>query len=347
MNNRTIINKVIEFDNTPRIGYQLRSRSDGLYNDFSGCSMTPREDFDYAWYPAKKLAHKYPYLETFNGFVRYDEFGNVWGKLINDPSPSGEVLEGAIEDWSQLSNYKLPDFTDVARYETAKKVFKRDSDMFRLPGIPGFPFSIMRKIRKMDHFLMDIILERENVETLNEMVVDMLMKIIDIYGSNGADGIYFCEDWGTQDRLLISPQLWREFFKPSFIKLCDHAHKKGLKVFMHSCGYIYEIIDDLIEVGIDVFQFDQSTLMGLDNIAEKFTKHKKTLFASVDIQSILPTGDEQLIKQGARELISKFSSNGGGFIARDYGDYPTIQVTDQSVKWMHEIFINEGTLNKK
>ena len=344
MNSKKIIQKVLEFDNPPRIGYQLRSRSDGLYNDFIGCSMTPLEGFDYSWHKATDLAYKFPYLETFNGFVRYDEFGNLWGKMLNDPSPAGEVLEGALEDWSQFKNYKLPDLTNFDRYQVALQTFKEHPDKYPLPGIPGFPFSIMRKIRKMEHFLMDLVLEKENVNTLNEMVVDMLLKIIDNYAAVGASAIYFNEDWGTQDRLLISPTLWREMFKPSFKKICDYTHKKGLKVFMHSCGYIYEVIDDLIEVGVDLFQFDQPNLMGLDRIAEKFSKNKKVLFAPCDIQEVLPSENKELIQQNAHDLIAKFTSHGGGFIARDYGDYPTIQVTQKSVDWMHEIFIKEGVL---
>ena len=342
MDSRTIIKKVIDYDNSPRIGYQLRSRKDNLYNDFIGCSMTPLESFDYSWHKAKDLAHKYSYLETFNGYVRYDEFGNLWGKMIQDPSPAGEVLEGAIEDWSQFKNYKLPDLTNFDRYKVTEETFKRVNDKFKLPGIPGFPFSIMRKIRKMDHFLMDLILEKDNINILNEMVVDMLIKIIDNYAKVGADAICFCEDWGTQDRLLVSPVMWRELFKPSYIKLCDYAHNRGLKVFMHSCGYIYEILDDLIEVGIDVFQFDQPNLMGLDRVSKKLSKHKKVLFSSCDIQQVLTTGNKQLIQQNAKDLITKFFTQGGGYIARDYGDYPTIQVSQQSIDWMHEIFINEG-----
>ncbi|MBN2853628.1 MAG: hypothetical protein JXQ23_12910 [Clostridia bacterium] len=346
MDSRTIIKKVIDFEDTPRIGYELRSRKDGLYNDFRGAGISNLENFDYSWHKAKDMAYKFPYLETFDGFVRHDEYGNLWGKVASDPSMQGEVIEGAMEDWSQLKNYKLPDFTNTKRFKEAENAFKNNNGRYKLPGIPGFPFAIMRNIRKMDHFLMDLILERENVDILNDMVVNMLMKITDNFALAGADAIFFCEDWGTQDRLLISPSLWREVFKPSYIKLCNHAHDRGLKVFMHSCGYIYEIIDDLIEVGIDVFQFDQPTLMGMDNIAEKFTKHKKVLFSSCDIQKVLPTGDKELIQQNARDLISKFSSHGGGYICRDYGDYPTIQVSQQSVDWMHEIFINEGVFKK-
>ena len=68
----------------------------------------------------------------------------------------------------------------------------------------------------MEYFLADLLLNQEEVLQLNKMVVNELIKIIDNYSMLGMDGIFFCEDWGTQDRLLISPSLWRQIFKPDF-----------------------------------------------------------------------------------------------------------------------------------
>ncbi len=111
--------------------------------------------------------------------------------------------------------------------------------------------------------------------------------------------------------------------------------------FMHSCGYIYEILEDLIECGVDVFQFDQPTLMDINRIS-KFFNGRVSLFSSVDIQKHLPTGNKELIEKSARELVEKFFVNGGGFIARDYRDYPTIQVKTEWAQWMRDEFFKEG-----
>ncbi|WP_026487377.1 uroporphyrinogen decarboxylase/cobalamine-independent methonine synthase family protein [Caldanaerobius polysaccharolyticus] len=105
-----------------------------------------------------------------------------------------------------------------------------------------FPFAIMRYLRRMENFFVDIMLNEEEVLKLNEMVVDMLAKMIDIYGEIGADGIGFAEDWGTQEALLINPKTWRKLFKPSF--------------------------KYLIEVGVDALQLDQPELMGVERLAE-------------------------------------------------------------------------------
>ncbi|MFO7636543.1 MAG: uroporphyrinogen decarboxylase family protein [Clostridia bacterium] len=339
MQSREIIGKVLSYGHPPRIGWGLK---DPRYNDFTGDGTDNLEDFDYAWHPSREFEDFYPILKGFKGYARHDEFGNLWGKVETDPSVMGEVLKGAMDDWDQLDSYRLPDFTSADRYRSAEKSIRDNPGKYRIGYLPGFPFSIMRKIRKMEYFLSDLILEKDNVMALNSRVLGMLSDMISHFGEMGMDAVMFCEDWGTQHSLLISPGLWREIFKPGFAILCTHAKEYGMKIFMHSCGYIYEILDDLIEVGIDVFQFDQPTLMGMEKVAEKFKKGKVTLFASCDIQRILPSGDKELIQHHARELIRLFASGGGGFIARDYGDYPTIQVSGHSVRWMHEVFVKEG-----
>jgi hypothetical protein len=140
----------------------------------------------------------------------------------------------------------------------------------------------------------------------------------------GADAVMFAEDWGTQDRLLVSPRMWRELFRPDFAVLCEAAHRNGLTVWMHSCGYIYDIINDLIECGISVLQLDQPGLFGVDRLAAEFGG-RVTFWSPVDIQQVLPTGDAARIEAFARDLVVKLGA-GGGFIAGYYGGNEAIGV---------------------
>ena len=320
------------------MGYCFRK---GYPNDFVSYGIAKLPDFDYAWHKAKDFAESYPALERFNGFVRRDEFGNLWGKMINDPSPQGEVLYGALEKWEDLDSYVFPSLSDPRRFAHIEEGIRNNPDKFRMGVLPGFPFSIMRYMRKMEYFLADLLLEKDSVMRLNDIVVNELLKIIDNFADAGIDALFFCEDWGTQDRLLINPVLWRELFKPSFKTLFNRIHSGNMYIIMHSCGYIYDILEDLIELGTNVFQFDQPTLMGVDRIASLFYK-KAVLFSPVNIQTTLPTGDKELIESEAKLLADKFF-HGGGFIAKDYGDYDTIQIKEEWVCWMRNAFINSGS----
>jgi uroporphyrinogen decarboxylase len=195
-----------------------------------------------------------------------DEWGNTWARI--DRYSKGEVARGAIQDLDQVATVPLPDLANPANYQHVREVFQDPAnDRFRIGGLPGFPFNVARKMRRLDQFLMDLLLEQDRVAVLLRRIEDLLAEMIVQYAAAGADAVMFPEDWGTQKGLMIRPDTWRTVFKPGFGRLCAIAHEHGVKVFMHSCGKTTAIVPDLIEAGIDVLQFDQPQLHGLDKLA--------------------------------------------------------------------------------
>ncbi len=339
MTPRTIVKKTLEFDKPERIAYNFKA--EGYPDDTVWGGIAPNPNHDYSWHEPTEYLDRYPFLKDFRGWVRHDEQGSLWGKLPGDYSNTGEVLQGVLKDWDQLDSYTFPHISDPKRFEHIEQEYAKQPDKFRMGGLPGFPFAIMRYMRKMEIFLEDILLEPERVMQLNEMVTRELEGCIDNYAALGTDGIFTCEDWGIQDRLLINPQVWREMFKPTLKRIFDRIHSKNMYVIMHSCGYIWDILPDLIEIGVDAMQLDQPTLMGIEQVAELFDK-KVTLFSPVDIQKILPTGDREYIERSARQMVDLFASKGGGLIAKDYGDYKTLQIKDEWAGWMRDEFMRYG-----
>jgi hypothetical protein len=309
MTSREIVLRTINFEGPERIAMRL---PEPYPNDIvsTGTSADPN------WKPAR----------TFNpaqGAMWEDEWGNVWSRLDN--FSKGEVVEGAIKDWSELDDYPMPTYDDPARYQDARKEFAERPDRFKIGGLPGFPFAIMRYLRRMEIFLADLILHPHEVRRLADRVTALLVQCIENWAAVGADGVMFAEDWGTQDRLLVSPAMWRELFKPDFKAICEAARRRNITVWMHSCGYIYDIIGDLIECGISVLQLDQPGLFGIDRLAADFGG-RVTFWSPVDIQRVLPTGDAEKIEGFAREMIAKLGACGGGFIAGYYGGNEAIGV---------------------
>ncbi|HOS92877.1 MAG TPA: hypothetical protein PLQ54_06160, partial [Armatimonadota bacterium] len=111
-------------------------------------------------------------------------------------------------------------------------------------------------------------------------------------------------------------------------------------VWMHSCGYVRDIIPDLVGIGVDVFQFDQPDLHTIDFLAQ--FADRATFWCPVDIQTTLQSGDEGTIKAKAREMVEKLG-RGGGFIAKDYGDNFSIGVDPLWQHWAYEAFVEAGT----
>jgi len=262
--------------------------------------------------PNRKPSRTFPPEE---GRKWEDEWGNIWAATTD--FYQGEVIEGALQDWSQLDSYRMPPFDDPARYQKAAAAFANTPGRYHIGGLPGFPFSIMRYLRRMDIFLADLLLHPAEVGRLAERVIALLCRCMDNWAAAGADAIMYAEDWGTQDRLLVSPAMWRRIFKPYFLILCGHARSRGLSVWMHSCGYIFDIVEDLIECGVAVLQFDQPGLYGVDRLAAEFGG-RVTFYCPVDIQRVLPTGDIPRIEAFARDLVEKLGARGGGFIAGYY-----------------------------
>jgi len=130
--------------------------------------------------------------------------------------------------------------------------------------------------------------------------------------------------------------MWRDIFKPLFARLCEAAHACGLHVLMHSCGYNWEILNDLAEVGINAFQFDQPAIYGLERLAAKLNGLKVCLYAPVDIQKVMPAGDRARIEGEARRMVELF---GGHFIAKNYGDLHGIGVKPEWDDWAYQVFL--------
>ncbi|MBQ7982081.1 MAG: hypothetical protein IJ302_00815 [Clostridia bacterium] len=167
--------------------------------------------------------------------------------------------------------------------------------------------------------------------------------IIESIAGCGVDGWFLGDDWGTQDRTFISPDAFRQLFKPSYKKIADAAHAAGMRVFFHSCGYNYAFMEDFIDAGIDVFQFDQPDAYPTEVLAQQFGS-RVVFHSPVDIQKVLPTGDRERIERRALEMCEIFRSVGGGWIAKDYPTYEDIGVAQEWAKWARDVILENSML---
>ena len=269
-----------------------------------------------------------------------DPWGNIWRRMI-DGSTGGEVDEPAITDWSQLETIKLPDFDDPRRYEQARALFREHPQKFKVGFMPGWVFATSRYLRKMEVYFSDLVVYREEIDRLHEIVTGLLVRVIHLYAESGADAVFYCEDLGTQHRALIGPSMWRDVFKPHYERLTSAAHGCGLKVLMHSCGYNWELIDDLVAAGVDCFQFDQPEVYDLPALAAKLRAHRVALWAPVDIQQIMPTGDRELIEAEVQKMVDLL---GGFLIMKNYGDLQGIGVEEEWDTWAYNACLKAAGL---
>ena len=146
---------------------------------------------------------------------------------------------------------------------------------------------------------------------------------------------------------MVSPDMWREIFKPEFKALAGRAHDHGLFVLMHTCGKMTAVLDDMIECGVNCFQFDQPRLHGIEHLAEQFGG-RATFWCPVDIQTTLQTKDPQQIRGDAERMIDALGGKDGtggfrgGFIAGYYGGNEAIGLTDDVQEIACKAFVEYG-----
>jgi len=218
--------------------------------------------------------------------VYVDAWGSVWH--VGEDGVIGEVKEFPLAEWTALDTYKLPwelleeaDMSDVNRSCA-------QSDKFMLASTETRPFERMQFLRGTENLFMDLAYGVREVYKLRDMLHEFYSKEMEMWAGTDVDGVLFMDDWGTQKTLLISPELWREFFKPLYKDYCDILHKKGKFVFFHSDGNIELIYPDLIEIGIDAVN-SQLFCMDIEKLGELYAG-KITFWGEIDRQHILPFG---------------------------------------------------------
>ncbi len=278
----------------------------------------------------------YKQKRWIEGNIEYydDCWGNLWQRM-KDGCCKGEIIKAAITDWSQLDDYQAPGYDVAEMTANFKKSFAEDTDKFRVAGIGGWVFDNARYIRKMEVYFMDMVMYPEELRKLHKIVAKTYEDKIRACGEACClDAICIGEDMGTQNGLLFSPDMWRDYFKEEYTRLFSMAHDYGLKVLMHSCGYIWEIVPDLLEAGVDCFQFDQPAVYDMPKLSEKLKEHKAALWSPVDIQKIMPTGDREIIENGTNEMLDIYE---GLLICKNYPDLPGIGVEQEWDNWAYNM----------
>jgi uroporphyrinogen decarboxylase len=324
---REIVRRSIHFEGTPRIGFKLPTP--WPCDIFKvGRARAPNR-LTTGWTPNG------PFME------HTDEWGNTWRRI--GEITKGEVSHGVIEeDWRLLDTYEWPDVSSPEIWrDAARRCGELHAQGYYVLGSANWPFNVARYMRRFENFLYDIAADRDQVVRLLDGVTRVIEKEIEGCAAAGVDGISTGEDWGTQDRLLVSPAMWREVFKPLYRRLCNAAHAKGLDVWLHSCGRVTEIIEDWIEVGVNVCLFDQPELHGIDLLAKRFGG-RMAFCTPVDIQRTLQTRDSERVDAAAREYVTKLGAFDGGFIADWYSDNDGIGLTPDVQEVACRSFVRHG-----
>ncbi len=175
-------------------------------------------------------------------------------------------------------------------------------------------------LRRMDNFLMDLAGDRARIETLLDRLVEAHLASFDrILPAVGdlVDVIHLGDDLGMESGPFMSPQMYREIFKPRHRILLDRIKKAHphAKTFLHCCGSVASLLDDLIDAGFDIINPVQISARGMDpaELKRRFGPHVVFWGGGCDTQKVLSNGTPQQVKDDVRRNVDLLAP-GGGFV---------------------------------
>ena len=328
MKSKERVYRALEFNNPDRVPLYVLHVPNGDLMEFLKIILKYKSDIGMA---AFRLGY-----ENLGENKRKDAWGAIWRY---EGQNKGEVVVSPLKEWSELDTLTAPNYFNRKSLFVVKLAKKLYSKKFMIGGLPDMIFSRMHYLRGFVPFMEDLYFEQDNLKRLASIITTNNIQLIKKYAELGYDAVMGADDFGLQERLMISPDMWREFIKPYYKIMVDEAKKLNLKFILHSCGYIMEIIEDLIEIGVDALQLDQQDNMGIDVLQERFGG-RIAFFSPIDIQSTLSTNDEAKIRAKGKELITKLGK-GGGFIGKTYPTPKPIGVSEKSVRIMLESFLDK------
>jgi len=242
-----------------------------------------------------------------------DEYGCVWDfsaspfHLVDSPlkEPS---LEGY--DFDAVTQVVL----DSLNMGSAEIIINENKDKFILGQINFGPFERSWILRGFENVLMDCILHPDFYEELVERIMEMHLVLVDKICKLPIDGVFFGDDWGDQRGVILGPERWRRFIKPRIKKLYERAHGHGKMVLTHCCGNAFDVIPDMIEVGLDVLESLQPEAMDVYEIKRRYGKDL-CLWGGLGMQQVLAFGSPDDVRKEIRRLKTELGKGGGYILA--------------------------------
>ncbi|MEI6971808.1 MAG: uroporphyrinogen decarboxylase family protein [bacterium] len=240
---------------------------------------------------------------------RKGRYVDIWGCVweAGEDGVCGEVKDSPLRSgWEGLKAYRAPnDVLDGADLSAVNPACAA-TDRFMIPmwdSMPN-PFERMQHLRGSEQLLMDLAYLEPEIYTLRDLVHEYFMRQMALWVKTDIDGVHIADDWGTQQSLLISPDLWRSFFKPLYKDYCDLAHAHGKHVLMHSDGFIKDIIPDLIEIGVNAVNA-QLFCMPIEQLADEFGG-RICFWGEIDRQRLLTSGTPAEVRAAVRRVANAF-----------------------------------------
>lgn len=208
----------------------------------------------------------------------------------------------------------LPDTVGTGSYEAffeKAKYLKENYDAYLLVTVWGSHWEKAYFSRGIENFLCDLAADPEWSQELLDLIIRKnIVMLENILSCKEIDGVLLGSDWGTQRDMIMSPEFFRNLIKAGEKKEYDLIKKYGKNVFVHSCGNILKIMDDLAEIGVECLNPIQPECMDIEWLKEHYG-NQMAFYGGISTQRTLPYGVVDDVRRETIEVVNMMSAKGG------------------------------------
>jgi uroporphyrinogen decarboxylase len=251
------------------------------------------------------------------------EYTDTWGVTRRRPAGGHYYVVRAPFEREDLSLADLDDHpwpsptqTDVAGLRTEAARLRRETDCALVVHVPGRLFSLGQFMCGFENWLVQLKVNPEFCEALLDRGIEIQLAMVEEMlkaAGDMVDILYLADDYGMQTGPLISPELFRRIFKPRMNRLIQFLRERSrARIAFHSCGSVYALIPDFLDVGVEILNPVQVSAADMDTarLRREFG-HRLAFWGAVDSQHVLPHGRPSDVRA---EVFQRSRDLGPGYI---------------------------------
>ncbi|MDD5704932.1 MAG: uroporphyrinogen decarboxylase family protein [Kiritimatiellae bacterium] len=253
-------------------------------------------------------------LEWWKGGGGTDEWGCVWE--TNRANDMGQVRRHPLTELAAFADRPRPDGLDPLRYAHLEEELDERPDAYHVLCNGHAVFERMHFLRGFEALLMDMVTDPETVRRFADWVIQYQLdttRYLAEHFQGRIHAVRCTDDLGTQGSSIMSPATFRAVLKPCYERLAGFCHDHGLHFWLHSCGRIDGLMDDLIDAGVDVVNMAQPLLFDLGELGRRFAG-RITFENSPDVQRSVPTCDPDVLRADIGRQLECLATPTGGYI---------------------------------
>jgi len=240
---------------------------------------------------------------------------DAWGVEWREEAfgAGGIPIGHPLADWKASDTFRPPALpsSSGADFERERTRAARYREQYFLKSAWISLFELMHYLRPFDDVLVDIAGDSPEIGRLADLLTEHHLAHIDYLLARGVDAIQFGDDFGTQSDLMLSPKMWRRFFKPRYETLVRRVKSAGAKVFFHSCGKVVRLLEEFTALGVDAI-WPQLNLYDLSWLARFSRESRIAVALHPDRGQLMIRSSPAQVDRYVRALAETFEIDRGG-----------------------------------